>query len=80
MKKQKIILKIFFFIINFNNLEKDIEVLKSKLNIKESMKHIGKNKKEIKNYSDNENNDIVINNTYDIKLWDYFQKNIRNLA
>ena len=44
------------------------------------MKHIGKNKKERKNYSDNENNDIVINNTYDIKLWDYFQKNIRNLA
>ena len=72
-------LKNFFFIINFDNLEKDIEVLKSKLNIKESMKHIGKNKKERKNYSDNENNDIVINNTYDIKLWDYFKKNIKNL-
>ena len=79
-EKAKDNLKNFFFIINFDNLEKDVEVLKSKLNIKESMKHIGKNKKERKNYSDNENNDIVINNTYDIKLWDYFQKNIRNLA
>ena len=44
------------------------------------MIHIGKNKKEKKNYSENENNAIIKNNTYDIKLWDYFKKNIRNLA
>ena len=63
-----------------SDLKKEIEELKLKLNIKGTMIHIGKNKKEKKNYSENENNAIIKNNTYDIKLWDYFKKNIKNLA
>jgi len=73
-------LKSFFFIIDFDNLEKDMKLLKLKLNIKKPMKHLGKRKKEKIYYTEDENNDIIVNNTFDIKLWDYFKKNIRNLS
>lgn len=78
-EKAKHNLKNFFFIINFDNLNKDIESLKLKLNIKKKIKHIGKSQKEKRSYSENENKEIINNNIYDIKMWDYYQKNIRNL-
>ncbi len=79
-EKAKQNLNNFFFIINFENLDKDIDILKSKLNIQKEMKHIGKRQKEKKTYSIEENRDIINNNKYDIKLWNYYQKNIKSLT
>ena len=79
-EKAKQNLKNFFFIISFDNLDKDIELLKLKLDIKNEMKHIGKSQKEKKSYSESETTKIINNNVYDIKLWDYYKKNIRNLT
>ena len=78
--KSKQNLNNFFFIINFENLDKDIDILKSKLNIQKEMKHIGKRQKEKKTYSIEENRDIINNNKYDIQLWEYYQKNIKSLG
>jgi len=44
------------------------------------MKNIGKRQKEKKTYSIEENRDIINNNKYDIKLWNYYQKNIKSLT
>ena len=67
-------------VLNKDNLDNDIELLKLKLNIKNEMKHIGKRKKEKKSYSENETEKIINNNVYDIELWNYYKKNIRNLT
>ena len=44
------------------------------------MKQKEKRQKEKKNNSIEENRDIINNNKYDIKLWDYYQKNIKSLT
>ena len=79
-EKAKQNLKNFFFIINFDNLDDDIKLLKLKLNIKNEMKHIGKSQKKKRFYSENEIEKIINNNIYDIELWNYYKKNIRNLT
>ena len=76
-EKAKQNLKNFFFIINFENLNNDIDLLKTKLNIKKDMKHIGKKDKEKKTYSPDEEKDVISKNIYDIKLWDYYKKKLK---
>ena len=72
-------LRNFFFIMDFENLDKDINALKIKFNIKNDLKNIEKKIKKKRIYSNDENRIIIDNNKYDIKLWNYYQTNIKNL-
>jgi hypothetical protein len=71
-------LKNFFFIVDFENLNEEMDLLKKKLSISTEMKHIGKSNKEKKDYNENQIKMIIDNNYYDIKIWKYYTDNIRS--
>ena len=65
----------FCFILSFENLQKDIEILSKKLNIDSNLIHLGGKKIEKKiEYSVEEINIIKNFNQYDLKLYNYFIK------
>jgi hypothetical protein len=63
----------FWFVLNFENLEKDVEILSKKLNISSKLVHIGKKKVEKKLEYTAEDINIIENfNKYDLRLYNYF--------
>jgi hypothetical protein len=74
-------LKNFFYIIDYENLYEDTAILKKKLNISESLNHIGKkkNKKKII-YNENQIKTIIEYNYFDIKIYKWYIKNIKSLG
>ena len=65
----------FWFILSFENLEKDVEILSKKLNINPNLLHVeGKKVKKKTEHSVEEINVIKNFNQYDLKLYNYFIK------
>lgn len=67
----------FFFIIDFQNLENDIKKLFDKINFNNKINVSHKNKSNYEKISSNDKRVIEAYNYWDLKLFEYYKKNIK---
>ena len=78
-KKAENNLRNFWYIIDFENLDEDIEKLANKLDINSGLEHLGKKTKENKLILSSEELSLISKyNKFDLKLFEFFKNNLKN--
>ena len=76
-KKVEKNIKNFWFIINFEDIENDIQKLANKLKIKFNLEHIVKSNKKELSLSTNEIDLLYKHNEFDLKLFNFYKNNLK---
>lgn len=68
----------FFFIIDFNNIESDLEKMLKKVSCKNNIKIEHQNSYSYEKMSTRDKEAIKVYNYWDLKLYEYYEKNLKN--